>query len=104
MGDLFHIKPFLEVRTGQILSLGEVRTHKKGLERLIDVLHKFGPLDRLAMVHTNAEAEARQLLERAAPEVASQPLIVNVTTVIGAHAGPNAVGFAVLPRLNGINW
>ena len=104
LGDLLHIKPFLEIRTGQILSLGEARTRHKGIERLVELLHHLGPLERLAMVHTNAEADARQLLEYAAPQVASQPLIVNVTTVIGAHAGPNAIGFAALPRQTGLSW
>jgi fatty acid-binding protein DegV len=50
-------------------------------------------LDRLAVLHTNAEACARQLLEEWRARVPVPPLLVNVTTVVGTHVGPDAVGF-----------
>jgi fatty acid-binding protein DegV len=48
------------------------------------------------MLHTNAEEDARKLLAKLAPEVPSEPLLVNVTTAIGAHVGPNGLGFVAL--------
>jgi fatty acid-binding protein DegV len=48
-------------------------------------------------LHTNAEATARLLLEEMKSKVKAQPLLVNVTTAIGTHVGPNGVGFAAVP-------
>jgi len=55
-----------------------------------------GPLERLAILHTNAEADAYQLLEDLNPQLPTQPLVVHVTTVIGTHVGPNGLGFAAI--------
>jgi DegV family protein with EDD domain len=96
LGDLLHIKPFIELRGGKVFSLGEARTRRKGMERLLEIVRGLGPLQRLAALHTNAEADARQLLAELAPQLSSEPLVVNVTTVIGTHVGPRGLGFAAL--------
>lgn len=96
LGDLLNVKPFLEVREGQVFSRGEARTYRKGVERLHQMLAGLGPLKRLAILHSNAEAEARQFLADARQQPASDPLIVNITSVIGAHIGPHALGFSVV--------
>jgi DegV family protein with EDD domain len=98
LGDLLRIKPFIELRDGQVNSLGEVRTRSKGLARLRELLGALGPMRRLAILHTNAEAEARGFLESLAFPLPEPVLIVNVTTVIGAHVGPNGLGFAGIVR------
>ncbi len=101
LGDFLSIKPFIEVKMGQVLSLGETRTYRKGFIRILEMLRGLGPLERLAILHTNAENAAHQLLDEYYVKIVSEPLIVNVTTVIGSHVGPNALGFvAVLPRLS----
>ncbi len=98
LGSLLRIKPFIELRDGIVESLGEVRTRNKGLERLIHLLTDLGPLERLAMLHTNSEGDARLILDSSHISLPVPPLIVNVTTIIGTHVGPNCVGFtAVLP-------
>jgi DegV family protein with EDD domain len=92
IGNLLQVKPFIGLQKGQVLSLGESRTRRKGVERLTQMVRNLGNLERLAVVHTNAEADAHQFLKELNPPVATPPLIVNVTTVIGAHIGPNALG------------
>jgi DegV family protein with EDD domain len=94
LGNLLHLKPFIEIREGHVISLGEARTRHKGIERLKQLLYDQGPLERLAILHTNAENEARQFLAEITPQVVTPPLFVNVTTVIGTHTGPKALGFA----------
>jgi len=68
----------------------------QGIERLIETLNSWGTLERLAVLHTNAESAARQLLEHVKSKVAVPPLMVNVTTAIGIHVGPDGLGFAVV--------
>jgi fatty acid-binding protein DegV len=52
---------------------------------------------RLATVHANAEAEAAQLLERAARQVgAIETVLASLSPVVGAHTGPGTVGLAFM--------
>lgn len=96
LGTLLNLKPFIEVKDGLAISLGEVRTRKKGIARLEKLMQTTRPLKRFALLHTNAEDDAQRILEAYAPRIATPPLIVNVTTVIGAHVGPKGLGFVAL--------
>lgn len=98
LGNLLRIKPFVEVKAGGVVSLGETRTRRKGIERLHQFLSDQGSLEQLAILHTNAEQDARQFLAELDFDVPANPLIVNVTTVIGTHVGPNGLGFATVVR------
>jgi fatty acid-binding protein DegV len=85
------------LRYGVVERLGQARTRLQGVERLVDMLNSWGRLERLAVLHTNAESAAWQLLERVRSKVAVPPLLVNVTTAIGTHVGPNGLGFVAVP-------
>jgi len=98
IGSLLNIKPFLEVKDGQVLSRGQVRTRTKGLEYLIKLFEKTGAIEKLAILHTNAEAEAQQLVARLNTSLPDPPLIVNVTTIVGTHVGPNGLGFSTVTK------
>ncbi len=93
LGSLLRIKLFLEVADGDIQRLGETRTRSKGIQQLSKMIESLGALEKLAIVHTNAEDDAARLAEIFSPQVSSPPLIRNVTTVIGTHVGVNAIGF-----------
>jgi DegV family protein with EDD domain len=98
LGSLLEIKPFVEMREGKVLNLGEARTRHKGVDRLIQMLQNLGPLERLAILHTNAEKDAQQLLQQLKIEINAIPILVNVTTVLGTHVGPNGLGFVAVTR------
>ncbi len=97
IGTLLRLQPMVELRFGQVQRLGQVRTRLQGLKQLKDILASWGPLERLAVLHTNAEAAARQLLEEVGVRSPAPPFVVNVTTAIGVHVGPNALGLAAVP-------
>ena len=96
IGALLRIKPFLEIKDGVVLSKGKARTRKNGIQRLRKMLLDLGPLEQLAILHSNAEADARELLAEMTPRVPTRPLLVYVTTVIGTHVGPNGLGFVAI--------
>jgi DegV family protein with EDD domain len=98
LGGLLQIKPFIELREGQVLRMGEARTRQKGMARLLDLLRALGPLERLAVLHTNAEMDAQNLLGQIKQKFDIKPLVINVTPVIGIHVGPNCLGFAVVTQ------
>ena len=92
LGEVLRLRLFVEVRDGQVVPLERIRTRNKALARLGDLLQSLGPLERFAMLHTNAEADARKFIRKHYPD----SFLVNVTPVIGAHVGPNALGYAVV--------
>jgi DegV family protein with EDD domain len=96
LGTLFQIKPFVGLSNGEVFRLGDARTRRKGIERLLEMLMSLGPLERLAILHTNAEPEARDLLQVAASSASSTPLLVNVTSIIGTHVGPSGLGYVAV--------
>ncbi len=97
IGALLHLQPLVELRHGVVHRLGQARTRLQGIARLTEMLQSLAPLERLAILHTNAEAAARQLLEDIKSLTPTPPFIVNVTTAIGTHVGPNGLGFAAVP-------
>ena len=96
IGAMLNIKPFLEVVDGFVLSMGQVRTRSKGIRRLSGLMRSRTDMKRLAVLHSNAEREARSILDELAPDLPTEPMVVNVTTAIGAHVGPQGLGFAAL--------
>jgi DegV family protein with EDD domain len=98
LGELLQIKPLVEIRSGRVFRLGEERTRRKGIERLLRHLRDLGKLERLAILHTNAEDEAQRILDDLRLDLPVQPFCVNVTPIIGAHVGPNGLGFAAVVR------
>jgi DegV family protein with EDD domain len=97
IGGVLHLHPLIELRHGIAHRSGYTRTCQQGIERLIDMLNSWGLLERLAVLHTNAESAAQELLENVKSKVAVPPLLINVTTAIGTHVGPNGLGFAAVP-------
>jgi len=98
LGSLLNVKPFLELKDGNVLEFGLSRSRKRGLRRLLNLLHDLGPLEYLTILHTNAKEDAQQLLADYALELPETTLLVNVTTVIGTHVGPNGLGFAAVVK------
>jgi len=102
LGGLLSIKPMIELADGEVKPIGAVRTTKQADERILKLLLEMGELQRLAILHTNAEPRARNLLNemmsQARQSVPRDIIFVNVTAVIGTHIGPNGLGFAVVRK------
>lgn len=96
LGNLLQIKPFLGLEGGKVIRMGETRTRQKGIQRLHQMLTELGPLQHLAVLHTNAQSDAIQFVEHFKALVKNLPLIINVTSVIGVHVGPNGLGFVAV--------
>lgn len=97
---MLRIKPIVEVLLGQVKDVGRTRTRRRAIEQLVELTCALGPLERLAILHTYApdlEAFRRRLAERAAHLCPPEPYpTVVVTTIIGAHIGPRALGVAAV--------
>jgi len=102
LGGMLNIKPMIELSNSEVKAIAAVRTTKQANQRMLNFLLGLGPLERLAILHTGAEARAREFLnavmQKASQSVPRDILMVNVTTVIGTHVGPNGLGFAAVSR------
>jgi len=102
LGGLLSIKPLIELTEGEVKAIGAVRTTKQANERVLNLLLQGGQLERLAILHTGAEPRAKELLsvlmQKASQSVPRDILMVNVTTVIGTHLGPNGLGFVLVKK------
>lgn len=95
LGGLLNLKPLVEVKEGKVESLGAARTTHQGHLRVLEMLQELGRLEKLVVLHTNAEGRANQLLDDLKSGLSNVP-IINVTTVIGTHVGPNGLGFVAV--------
>ncbi len=91
IGSILNIKPILELKEGEILSRGLARARNKGIQFLGDVLQSLGTLEDLAVLHTNAVEDGMGFIQQFAPDEHKNPLLVNITTIIGTHVGPNGL-------------
>lgn len=101
-GGLLNLKPLIELTDGEVKFVGAVRTSQQANQRMLNFLLQGGALERLAILHTGAEARAKEflnmLMQQASQSVPRDILMVNVTTVIGTHVGPNGLGFAAVRK------
>lgn len=103
LGTALNIKPILEVVGGRVEAVERVRTRKKSLNRMVELVEERiagrKPV-RLGALYTDLPVEAKDLLSDASQRLEStQGLIAEVSPVIGTHAGPGTVGLAFMAGL-----
>jgi DegV family protein with EDD domain len=98
LGTLLQIKPIIDVRDGAVTTAQRARTMSRARQVLIDLAHQQMPLERLAVLHTDFPDGAASLRQELADIAPAETLIVDVTTAIGAHIGPGAVGIATVKK------
>jgi DegV family protein with EDD domain len=96
LAELLDIKPILQVKEGQVESFEQLRTKKRALARLVEVVTescKGGEESHLCVLQVEAEKEAQVLVEelKSKVPVGSIP-IYQLPPAIVAHAGPRAMG------------
>ena len=96
IGSLLQLKPILTMVRG-LPGSEKVRTTKKAFNRMIDMLKKNLPVERFALVHTNAAEKAEEFKQQIIDLLPKGTIFsMDITPVIGAHLGPGAVGFAII--------
>jgi DegV family protein with EDD domain len=98
LGSLLQLKPILTMANGQPGS-ERVRTSSKAEARIIEMLKAHLPIERFALLHTNAPKAANAFLgkiKHLLPE--GEIYSMDITPVIGVHIGPGAVGYAIVSK------
>jgi DegV family protein with EDD domain len=98
IGSLLQLKPILTMKNGQPGS-ERVRTTARADSRLVQMLKERQPIERFALLHTNALEKAEAFRVRIAHLIPSnKSYSMDITPVIGVHIGPGAVGYAIISK------
>lgn len=99
-GSLLSIKPILTMVDGEIVDKEKVRTRKRGIIELIDLVKKYKEAKgsvRYVISHSMALEEAQKLEEGLFSELGvKSDFISEVGSVVGTHIGPGALFIAFL--------
>ncbi len=98
IGTLLQIKPIIEVKNGNVLTLQRSRTMSRARQSLIDLTHAQAPLEQLAVLHSNFREGAVALHDQLRDIAPENTILVDITTAIGTHVGPNALGVATVQK------
>ncbi|MTB64633.1 DegV family EDD domain-containing protein [Streptococcus sp. zg-86] len=104
LGNLLSIKPILSFTDeGKIEVYEKVRTEKKAVKRLLEILLEQTQNGRyqIAIIHANAPQKAeefKQLLQENG--IACELSIVSLGSVIGTHVGEGAIAFGISPIID----
>jgi len=98
MGSLLDMKPILDLRDGRVEPIERVRTKRKAVDRVMDIIVERAqgksPI-RLATLHANAPEEAAALLEKCKQRLgAVEAIMCEVSPTVATHAGTGTVGLA----------
>jgi len=100
LGTALGIKPVLGLKDGRIISVEKIRTKKKAIASMLDLVEERingkTPV-RLGAVHASAEAESLEMLETARQRFKPVETFHSVLSpVIGSHVGPGTVSLAFM--------
>lgn len=99
VGTLLSMKPIVQLLDSELLPVENVRTRRRALQRLAEIVTEMAPLEEAAVVHANAPALAHELAEMLAPVHPFDRIpIGQVGAILGTHTGPGAVGVACVMR------
>jgi DegV family protein with EDD domain len=100
LGTALNLKPILALRDGKVEAIERIRTKRKAMDRLVElVVEQCGDKTpvRLATLHANAHADAQQVLDEASRRLpVTESIFTEVSPVVGTHAGPGTVGLAYM--------
>ena len=100
LGTLLRIKPIVQVYDGTISVVEKVRTTKRALPRLVELVRSYGPTERIVIEYGGGQEVAQRLREEATDlfQEDSETIMMELTPAIGAHAGPGVVGLGFIAK------
>jgi len=95
LGSLLHVRPILTVEQGEVAPLERVRTRRRAMERLLELMERYAagrPLAHVGVGHARAPEEGQALLEMVRARFSvGELLFAEIGPVIGTYVGPGAL-------------
>ncbi|MBM7618376.1 DegV family protein with EDD domain [Bacillus tianshenii] len=102
VGSLLQVKPLLHFVDTKIVPFEKIRTRKKAVKRMYDLLDEDASLGvpmRASVIHANREAEAEEMMKELALKYPHVEFFVSYFgPVIGTHLGEGALGLGWYKR------
>ena len=101
LASLLRIKPIMELKDGQIVEAGRVRTYAKALDYIVDkVAREVGDKPvKLALIHAHDPQGVVQLRERASKRLnVSEEFESEMAVSVAINLGPGALGIVAIPE------
>ena len=96
IGSVLSLKPVIEVRDGEVDAESKQRTRSRALAYLVDKVRAAGAIEDLGVVHGQAP-DLDEFLDALSGIVDRDRIVVgDIGAVIGTHAGPRAIGVAMI--------
>lgn len=101
MADTLNVKPVLTIQDGKLELMERVRTRKKAVERMFELVHTSldgKGIERAAVIHVNNPEGARELAQRLRLEMGDQREIITAefTPGLSVHSGSGVAGLVVM--------
>ena len=101
MASLLNVRPILTIRNGKLDLLERVRTQGKAWARVIELAVQAAgdrPVERMAIIHVNAEDDARAFEERLRANLRcpQESVLAEVTPGLSVHSGAGMVGVVLV--------
>jgi DegV family protein with EDD domain len=103
LGSVLQIKPVLRMHSGEF-DMERVRTRNGAASRVMELVTQLAPFEELTLVHTHAPQKVALLRQQASHlfPAGDEPIVAEVTPLIGTHIGPGAAGFVAIQARNRI--
>lgn len=97
IGTLLQVKPLICIENGDVKPVAQARTSAAGRRMLVQTVLGLGAIERLGVVHGDAEDGAAWVEEALSAQLPHLQIDRGeIGSVIGTHAGPGAVAVGVL--------
>lgn len=97
MGTALQLKPLINVVEGQAAQLGNVRTCRKALDRLVEHASSRAPFLALAVLHVGVPETAGELADRLSHLCPRERILLSETgAAVATHLGPGTVGVCLV--------
>ncbi len=101
LGTLLNIKPMLQIENGVVEAMEKARSKKRGLRRMAEIvlgdLEKYPNARTPIVIHGRVPDEAKAFAGMLQESLSGDdPMIINISPVIGVHVGPGVIGVAYL--------
>jgi DegV family protein with EDD domain len=98
IGALLRITPVLKVVEGDVIPLERVRTFKRVIDKMEELIRAEAPIDRIAMLHINNEDSLNELRDRLSDVLPPDAITGTICPTIGTHTGPGTIGAALVKK------
>lgn len=101
LGSVLSIKPLITVTDGRVEPAGKQRTRSRALSHLVDLVSaESSSISQIAVMHADCD-DVDDFVARIAPLTDSEPKVMMIGPVVGAHAGVGTIGVVYVTKERG---